>query len=255
MSLQVKLTQPPEILKLLAHNIRWQLVVALTESDFQVNELVELLDEKMNLLSYHLKKLRHEEIVTMRRSDSDSRDVYYSLNLDHLKQTFSQSGAMLHPALACQADATVIDEEPLLMTQNKKLRILFLCTHNAARSQMAEGLMRHYGGDLVEVYSAGHAPTRVHSRAIKVLDQRGIDIRDQYAKPVSEFQGQEFDYVITVCDVAKEVCPSFEGDVQRLHWGFSNPLAIRDEVERDKVFQDIATRLETRVQYFLRTIS
>jgi len=251
---QVKEAKPPEFLKLLAHDIRWQLILALTEGDLRVNELVALLDEKMNLVSYHLKKLRDEQVVSMRRSESDGRDVYYSLNLQYLRNHYFQAGALLHPALGCQAEDTVDDKEELPVQNTQKVRILFLCTHNAARSQMAEGLMRYYGGDQVEVFSAGHSPTRVHSCAIDTMDKLGIDIRKQYAKSITEFERQLFDYVITVCDVAKEVCPSFDGDVQRLHWGFPNPLAIREGEARNKAFSDIADRLASRIQYLLKSI-
>ena len=122
--------QSAGILKLLAHDLRWGLVSALTHSDLRVTELVRLLDQPMNLVSYHLRQLREQQLVTERRSSADSRDVYYSLDIDLLRTRFLAAGAALHPALASQPGTAhpVDDAQPV--------RILFLCTHNSARSQM-----------------------------------------------------------------------------------------------------------------------
>src|SRR5262249_20612894 len=95
-------------------------------------------------------------------------------------------------------------------------RVLFLCTHNSARSQMAEGLLRHLGGDAVEAWSAGTEVSRVHPLAIRAMEARGIDIRGQRSKSVDELLGQHFDYVITVCDRASETCPIFPGAPERI---------------------------------------
>src|SRR3974377_50314 len=102
----------------------------------------------------------------------------------------------------------------------KKKRILVLCTGNSARSQMAEGLLRHEAGDRFEVYSAGTKPSLVRPEAIAVMSEIGVDISGHRSKPVDEFAGQELDYVITVCDNAKESCPVFPGATKRLHWPF-----------------------------------
>ncbi len=105
----------------------------------------------------------------------------------------------------------------------RKKRILILCTQNSARSQMAEGILRHYGGDCFEVLSAGTNPSRVHPLAIQVMKEIGIDISGQRSKSIDEFKGQEFDVVITVCDTAKEACPIFPGSKKQLHWSFPDP--------------------------------
>src|SRR5688572_26708003 len=130
-----------------------------------------------------------------------------------------------------------------------KRRVLILCTGNSARSQMAEGLLRHLAGDQFEVFSAGVAPTRVRPEAIEVLAEIGIDISHQQSKSVDEFLGQEFDYVITVCDNANEQCPVFPGRTKRIHWSFADPAAIEgDETLRLTAFRtardQIAERLE-----------
>jgi len=109
------------------------------------------------------------------------------------------------------------------MAENRKKKVLFICTHNSARSQMAEGLLRKVHGDRYEVYSAGTEPTRVHPVAIKVMDEIGVDISNHHAKNVSEFKSIEFDYVVTVCDNARETCPFFPGAKKYLHQGFNDP--------------------------------
>ena len=102
-------------------------------------------------------------------------------------------------------------------------KVLFLCTHNSCRSQMAEGLVNHYLGDRFEAYSAGTEATRVNPLAIKVLAELGIDISKHYSKTLNEFDGEKFDYVITLCGSANEQCPLFFGGTERVHIGFEDP--------------------------------
>ena len=104
-----------------------------------------------------------------------------------------------------------------------KTRVLILCTGNSCRSQMAEGFLKHYGGDRYEVESAGSEPTKVNEIAIKVMKEIGIDISKHRSKHVKEFLGQHFHYIITVCDKANESCPVFPGNSKRLHWLFPDP--------------------------------
>ncbi len=104
-----------------------------------------------------------------------------------------------------------------------KTKVLILCTGNSCRSQMAEGILRHYGGDKFEVFSAGTKPSKVNETAIKVMKEIGIDISGHRSKHVDEFTGQKIDYVISVCDNAKESCPIFPGGTTRLHWPFPDP--------------------------------
>lgn len=108
---------------------------------------------------------------------------------------------------------------------SKKIRVLILCTGNSARSQMAEGILRQDGGEGFEVHSAGVKPSAVRPEAIQVMNEIGIDISRQRSKSVKEFTGLEFDYVITVCDNAKETCPIFPGKTQRIHQSFEDPPA------------------------------
>lgn len=102
-------------------------------------------------------------------------------------------------------------------------RVLILCTGNSCRSQMAEGVLRHYGSDLFEVFSAGTKPSSVNPKAIQVMKEIGLDISGHRSKHVDDFKGQSFYYVITVCDNAKESCPFFPGNTKRLHWEFPDP--------------------------------
>jgi ArsR family transcriptional regulator, arsenate/arsenite/antimonite-responsive transcriptional repressor / arsenate reductase (thioredoxin) len=238
--------QPPEFIRLLAHDLRWSLLKALTVSDYRVHELVEWVDQPMNLVSYHLKKMRDDALVTMRRSEADGRDVYYSLDLNRLRDLYRTAGRRLHPTLDADAEQKTISQTA---------RVLFLCTHNSARSQMAEGLMRHLSVGQIDVSSAGSHPTQVHPNAIKTMDTLGIDIRKQRPKSLNTFENQAFDYVITVCDKAREVCPLFPGQAQQIHWGFPDPVAIDDEVEQAGAFEEIAQRLKSRIESFLVMLS
>jgi len=109
--------------------------------------------------------------------------------------------------------------------------VLILCTGNSARSQMAEGLLRHDAGDRFEVASAGTQPSRVRPEAIAVMREIGIDISGQRSKSVDEFAARAFDYVLTVCDNAKESCPIYPGHGNRLHHGFEDPAAVQGSQE------------------------
>lgn len=135
-----------------------------------------------------------------------------------------------------------------------KKRVLILCTGNSARSQMAEGLLRHEGGAGFEVESAGVEPGHVRAQAIEVMREIGIDISGQRSKSVDEFAGQEFDYVITVCDNANERCPVFPGQTSRLHWSFDDPAAADgDEAARLTVFRRVRDEIRTRLKSFIPT--
>jgi arsenate reductase len=127
-----------------------------------------------------------------------------------------------------------------------KKRVLILCTGNSARSQMAEGLLAHDGADRFEVESAGTKPGRVKPEAIAVMKELGIDISDHRSKHVEEFQGQRFDYVLTVCDNARERCPLFPGNAKRLHRTFDDPATCEgSEEERLAVFRRVRTKFAT----------
>lgn len=136
-----------------------------------------------------------------------------------------------------------------------KQRVLVLCTGNSARSQMAEGLLRHLAGDRFEVASAGVAPSHVRPEAINSMKEIGIDISAHRSKSVDEFTGQEFDFVITVCDNANEQCPVFPGKTKRLHWGFEDPAAVEGRSEeRARVFRRVRDEIKQNLEEFVSEI-
>jgi arsenate reductase (thioredoxin) len=135
-------------------------------------------------------------------------------------------------------------------------RVLFLCTHNSARSQIAEGLLRAMGQGRFEVFSAGTEATQVRPLAIKSMDEIGLDIRQQYSKVLTEFLSQPFDYVITVCDQANEACPVFLGATQRLHWSFPDPSkATGSEEEQLAVYREVREAIASRLREWLVSIA
>ena len=135
-------------------------------------------------------------------------------------------------------------------------RVLILCTANSARSQIAEGLLRHTAGDKVEVFSAGSQPSQVNPFAVRAMDDRGIDIRSHESQHLNMYLTTEFDYVITVCDNAAETCPIFPGKAQRIHWSFPDPAAVEGS-EADVLASFITVRngLEEKLTAFAQGIS
>jgi arsenate reductase (thioredoxin) len=138
------------------------------------------------------------------------------------------------------------------MRMPDKKRVLILCTGNSARSQMAEGLLRHDAGDRFEVFSAGTRPSQVRVEAIAVMGELGIDISGQRSKGVEEFAGQGFDYVLTVCDNARESCPVFPGRAVTIHRSFDDPAALQgSEGERLAVFRRVRDEIREYLKSFL----
>ena len=131
----------------------------------------------------------------------------------------------------------------------ERARVLFLCTHNSARSQMAEGLLRHLAGDRFETHSAGTEATCVRPQAVRAMDEVGVDISGQESKTLDRYLEEPFDYVITVCDDANEACPFFPGARNRLHWSFDDPSrAEGSEQERLEVFRSVRDRIRERIE-------
>ena len=128
-------------------------------------------------------------------------------------------------------------------------RILILCTGNSARSQMAEGLLRSMAGERFEVFSAGTKPAGLHPNAVAAMAEAGIDISGQRSKSVEEFAGQPFDYIITVCDNAKEACPFFPGAGERIHHGFEDPAAAVEK--QPEAFRRVRRALEDWLGEFI----
>ena len=133
-----------------------------------------------------------------------------------------------------------------------KLRVLFLCTHNSARSQMAEGFLRHLAGDRVEVASAGTQARGVHPLAVRAMAEAGVDISGQASKTLDRFLDERWDYVMTVCDSANEACPLFPRAATRLHWSFDDPSSERgSDDERLAVFRRVRDEIRARIAAWL----
>ena len=242
------LIQPPGILKLVAHEVRWNLLQQLAHSDYRVNDLVDRLHLPQNLVSYHLKQLRHGHLVTERRSSADERAVFYSLDLKQFQDFYRAAGEALHPGLT--ADVVV----PFLQQKNGEhapLRVLFLCTENSARSQMAEALLRHLSHGTVEAFSAGSIPaTQIHSLAHRCMEECGIDMSQHYPKHLEQFRGQHFDTIVTVCDRVMEACPTFPDDPERIHWSFLDPATVAGtDEERLQALKRTSLQLTMRISF------
>lgn len=135
---------------------------------------------------------------------------------------------------------------------NHPIRVLFLCTGNSARSQMAEGLLRSLGGPDFEVFSAGAEPKGLHPLAVEVMREAGIDISGQRSKPLDALLGRNFDYVITVCDRARDHCPTFPGDNERIHWGFDDPVVeTGDAAKRLAIFRRVRNEISERLRIWV----
>lgn len=233
-------------LKTLADETRLAIVRLLAITDLKAGEIMERIGAPQNAVSYHLKQLRSLGLLRDRRSSGDARDVYYSIDVERLCALYAATGDALHPALVGDNNtgrpASKLD---------RPLRVLFLCTHNSARSQLAEAILRCMGGDQVEVFSAGSQPSELHPMARELLEESGIDTSQHSAKPMSQFAGQRFDYVITVCDRIRDSCPTFPGDPERIHWSFPDPSAVEDQGERWQAFLKLRRELCTRVRLLL----
>ncbi|MFP5341355.1 MAG: arsenate reductase ArsC [Candidatus Limnocylindria bacterium] len=137
------------------------------------------------------------------------------------------------------------------MTASEPIRVLFVCTGNSARSLMAEALLRHHGGERFEVFSAGTEPKGVNPRTLRILAEAGIDASFARSKSVTEFLGQSFDYVVTVCDQARQSCPVFPGVHESLHWGYEDPAAATGtDEEQMAVFRKVFIQMAERVKQF-----
>ncbi|MBO0820625.1 MAG: MarR family transcriptional regulator [Nocardiopsaceae bacterium] len=241
-------TAPPGFLALAGHPVRWRLLAELARSDRQVRELTVLVGQPQNLVSYHLGRLRAGGLVGMRRSSADGRDAYYSLDLAQCGERLTAAGAALHPGLRLVP--------PPLVTAGKRARVLFLCTGNSARSQMAQAICEQLSGGAVAAASAGSHPKPLHPNAVRVMREHGIDISSRQSRHFSVLAGQRFDYVVSLCDRVREVCPDFAGPPQVTHWSIPDPAAADGtDAETYPAFRALAADLRTRIGFLLARIS
>jgi len=224
----------------------------LSYSDRRVGELCARLELPQNLVSYHLGRLRAERVVSRRRSSADGRDSYYRLELDRCSELLAGAGTALHPGLRL---APTRPDRLIRTGRRRRTRVLFLCTGNSARSQIAEALVEQLGGGVVEARSAGSHPKPLHPNAVRALSERGIDIAVRRSKHLDRFVGRRFDYVVSLCDRVREVCPEFPGHPDLIHWSIPDPAREGDDDEQTyPAFERTADELATRIAFLLELI-
>jgi protein-tyrosine-phosphatase len=234
---------------LLANPAIWTTVQALARSDAHVADLQAHTGFSAAALDHALDQLSAVGLITSRPSDADPQVVYYQLHVDRLAALAQTTLTALHPSLTLAPPPTEAPAPP----QPVHPRVLFLCTHNSARSQIAEGLLRMISGGAVDAYSAGVAPASLHPLARESLERVGAFTESMASKHMDVFAGQHFDYVITVCDQAREVCPTFPNADQQLHWSLPDP-ASAEVARQPKAFQAVSIELAQRLRYLLTFI-
>jgi ArsR family transcriptional regulator, arsenate/arsenite/antimonite-responsive transcriptional repressor / arsenate reductase (thioredoxin) len=243
---------PPSFVRLAGHPLRWRLLIELGRSDRQVRELCALVGRRQSLVSYHLGRLRTQGLVSMRRSSADRRDAYYSVDLARCGQLLAATGGALHPGLRL---APAASSKRRRRSVADRPRLLFLCTGNSARSQMAQALVEQLAGSTIEVFSAGSDPKPLHPNAVRAMREHQLDIAGRRTKHLNEFTQQPFDYVISLCDRVREVCPEFPDRPDLIHWSIPDPAREGDtDTQTYPAFQRTATELATRIRFLLELI-
>ena len=239
-----------QVLTVIGHPHRWEILSQLGRSDRRVGELTQLIGQPQNLVSYHLRELRDAGLVSSRRSSFDGRDTYYRLDLDRCGAVLCDTAAALHPALRF-APTTVTPPH----RRTPVPRVLFVCTGNSARSQMAEALAEDRFGPAIQARSAGSHPKPLHPNAVRVMADRGIDIAANTAKHLRRYERSHFDYVITLCDKVREVCPEFRGERAAIHWSMPDPAAEGStDDETFAAFERTAEELEVRIPQLIARV-
>ena len=242
---------PPPLLQLAGHPLRWRLLRELAESDRRVGELCVLSARRQSLVSYHLRRLRAGGLVSARRSSADGRDTYYALDLERCAELLTDAGNALHPGLGPHAGGRAA--RPRL---GAHADVLFLCTGNSSRSQIAEVLARRLSGGALRAVSAGSAPKPLHPNAVRVMRDRRLPASRLRPKHLDEFADRQFDYVITLCDRVREVCPELPGGPAAIHWSIPDPS--REPGTQDETlpaFERVADELTTRIGFLLDAIA
>jgi protein-tyrosine-phosphatase len=199
-------------------------------------------------VSYHLGRLRAGGLVTTRRSSADGRDAYYSIDLARCGDLLAGAGAALHPGLRLIPPPPAAHPTPST--------VLFLCTGNSARSQMAQAICEQLSAGSVTAASAGSHPKPLHPNAVKVMRERGLDIGSRTSRHFSVLAGQRFAYVVSLCDRVREVCPDFAGPPRMIHWSIPDPAAAGGtDAETYPAFRALAANLETRIGFLLSRIA
>jgi protein-tyrosine-phosphatase/DNA-binding transcriptional ArsR family regulator len=241
----------PAFVRLAGHPLRWRILTELSRSDRRVRELSAAMGEAQSLVSYHLGRLRTGGLVGARPSAADGRDSYYSVDLSRCGDLVAGAGAALHPGLRFAPTDVV----PGSHRSRRIPRVLFLCTGNSARSQIAEAFAIDRAPFPIRAFSAGSRPKPLHPNAVRVMRSRGIDISGWRSKHLDELVGKRFDHVVTLCDRVREVCPETPGSPQLSHWSMQDPSATgTTDAETYPAFETAADEIERRVHFLLALI-
>lgn len=246
-------TSPPIFMTLAADPLRWRLLIELAWSDRRVRELCALLDRPQNLVSYHLAKLSKAGLVSKRKSSADGRDSYYALDVARCGNLLAATGSALHPGLRLSVPPRSLSRRE---TGSDEISVLFLCTGNSARSQIAEALTGELSNGYIAARSAGSNPKPLHPNAVRVMGERGIDISGWRSKHLGEFAGARFDFVVTLCDRVREVCPEFPGHPKAIHWSIPDPSREGATSRQNyRAFERTADELAARIPFLLDLIT
>ena len=213
--------EAPEFLRVIGDRHRWAILSQLASSDRRVGELTELVGERQNLVSYHLRELRDAGLVSSRRSSFDGRDTYYRLNVDRCGELFRESAEALHPALRLVPSA--MTSPPT--RAGGRLGCCSCAPATALGRRWPRRCSSSQSGHAIQARSAGSHPKVLHPNAVRVMAERGIDISRNTTKHLRRYARNHFDYVVTLCDKVREVCPEFPGDPTRIHWSMPDPAA------------------------------
>ncbi len=208
------------------------------------------MNERQSLVSYHLGQLRVGGLVRTRRSSADGRDTYYTIDLTACGEQLRAAGGALHPGLRLVAEPRSAPRAN--GRARRRPRVLFLCTGNSARSQIAEALLVQMSQGTIDAASAGSNPKPLHQNAVRVMAERGVDISANRTKRLGEFVAQRFDVVITLCDKVREVCPEFPSGPRLAHWSLPDP-ALAGPTQRASyaAFERTTEELAIRIGFLL----
>ena len=235
----------PEVLGVLAHDLRWTIVGLLVSGDLRTSELVARTGQAPSLVSYHLARLRDAGLVSARRSSADGRDSYHALDLDALGQAVAGMATRIHPSLVGSGARGAGDPSGSPVAA----QVLFICSGNSARSPMAAGWLNHLGAGRVTARSAGVTPRPLHPLAVAAMAEHGVDIGDHQATHLEDYAAHRFTRVITLCDRARENCGELPAAPVAAHWSIPDPA--RAHPPDLDAFRATARELHTRIRYLL----
>jgi ArsR family transcriptional regulator, arsenate/arsenite/antimonite-responsive transcriptional repressor / arsenate reductase (thioredoxin) len=245
----------PEVLGVLAHDLRWTIVGLLVPGDLRTSELVSRTGQAPSLVSYHLARLRDAGLVSARRSTADGRDSYHALDLDALGQAVAGMATRIHPSLVQASparprpSADLADPSGSESGSRVSPQVLFICSGNSARSPMAAGWLNHLGAGRVTARSAGVTPRPLHPLAVAAMAEHGVDISGHQATLLDALAEHRFTRVITLCDRARENCGELPVAPVAAHWSIPDPA--RAHPPDLDAFRATARELRTRVRYLL----